>query len=107
MLTKDIGKNVSGIGVEQQRVKRTLDDQHKIVNNTSSNVRTIVDKQSSLVQSIATHYMKTRDQMFCQSKVQENAFSSSGKILLQLQRDVQDTASQTAQLMALEQSISG
>ncbi|KAL9135056.1 MAG: hypothetical protein Q9175_003762 [Cornicularia normoerica] len=99
-LTKVIGKDIFAQGVEQQRFKRTLDDQHKFVSHIRTDVHSIIGRQRSLAQSMTVENRKTRDQILLQGK-------DSGRTMTQLQANVQHTDSQIAVLMALERSMAG
>lgn len=99
-LTKVIGKDIFDQGVEQQRFKRTLDDQHKLVSHIRTDVNSIIGRQRSLAQSMTVENRKIGDQILLQGK-------DSDRTMTQLQANVQHTDSQIAVLMALERSMAG
>ncbi|CAD6571375.1 MAG: hypothetical protein ASARMPRED_004482 [Alectoria sarmentosa] len=104
-LTEGIGKNVFDQGVEQQRFKRTIDDQHKLVGKIRNDVHTIIGRQTSLAQSTTADYRKTRDQILHNGRDQEMFFRDSDETIAQLQADVKHTDTQVEMLMALEKSM--
>lgn len=107
-LIKGISDNILSLGIEQQRLKRISNDQHKIVNNTSTNLQTMMDNQTSLTESITIQYIKARDELLYQGKDQVAAIRASGETLLQVQAHAQNTASRIGdKLLTLQHSIVG
>ena len=99
-LIEAIGKDVSEQGIERRRFKRTLDDQHKLVNNTRTDVYSVISQQRSLGNVMTAENRKTRDQILHSER-------ESNRTVTQLQNDVQHTSSQVEVLLALERSIAG
>lgn len=99
-LIEGIGKDIFEQGIEQQRFKRTLDDQHKLVNNTRSSVYSVIGQQRSFRNLMTVESRKTRDQILHQGR-------DSSRTIAQLQTDVQHTNSQVQVLLALERSVVG
>lgn len=106
-LTKNLSKEIFGQGVEQQRFKRTLDDQHELVSSIRNDVHAINGRQRSLAQSMTAESRNTRDQISLQGRNQETAFRDSGRMIVQLQADVQHTDTQVEVLLALAESMAG
>ncbi|CAF9934941.1 MAG: hypothetical protein ALECFALPRED_006188 [Alectoria fallacina] len=104
-LTEGIGKNVFDQGFEQQRFKRTIDDQHKLVGKIRNDVHTIIGRQTSFAQSITADYRKTEDQILRHGRDQETFFRDSEETIAQLQADVKHTDTQVEMLIALERSM--
>ena len=99
-LTEGIGKDINEQGIERRRFKRTLDDQHKIVNNTRTDVYSVIRQQRSFGNLMTAENRKTRDQILHSER-------ESNRTTTQLQADVQHTSSQVEVLLALERSIAG
>ena len=106
-LTEAISKNVLDQGVEQQRFKRTIDDQRKFVNNMQGDVGTIMRRQRSLAQSLTEDHRNFRNQILLQGRHQEESFKNSGRTMIQMQANVQQINSQVEVLLALERSMAG
>ena len=99
-LMEGIGKDVIEQGIERRRFKRTLDDQHKLVNNTRTDVYSLIKQQRSFGNLMTAENRKTRDQILHSER-------ESNRTTTQLQNDVQHTSSQVEVLLALERSIAG
>ena len=97
-----MGKEISDQGVEQQRFKRTLDNQHKLVNNTRNDVQT---SNRSLAQSMTAEYRDTRNQVLIQGRDQKTAFRDARRTTSHLQADLEHCNSQVQALLALENSM--
>ena len=99
-LTEGIGKDINEQGIELRQFKRTLDDQHKLVDNTRTDVYSVIRQQRSLGNLMTAENRKTRDQILHSER-------ESSRTTTQLQADVQHTSSQVELLLALERSIAG
>ena len=99
-LIEGIGKDIIEQGVERRRFKRTLDDQHKLINNTHTDVYSVIRQQRSFGNLMTAENPKTRDQILHSER-------DSDRTTTQLQTNVQHTNSQVEVLLALERSIAG
>ena len=95
-----IGKDIFEQGIEQRRFKRTLDDQHKLVSNTRTDIYSVIGQQRSIRKLMTDESRKTRDQILRQ----ERDFS---RTTTQLQTNIQRTNSQVEVLLALQRSVAG
>ena len=96
-LMEGIGKDINEQGIERRRFERTSDDQHKLENNTRTDV---IRQQRSFANLMTAENRKTRDQILHTERV-------FNRTTTQLQTDVQHTSSQMEVLLALERSIAG
>ena len=95
-----IDKDISEQGIEQQRFKRTLDDQHKLVNNICTNVYSVIGQQRSIRNLMTTESWENRDEVLRQGR-------NFRQTTAQLQTNFQYTNSQVEVLLALETSVAG
>ena len=71
------------------------------VSSIRNDVHAINGRQRSLAQSMTAESRNTRDQISLQGRNQETAFRDSGRMIVQLQADVQHTDTQVEVLLAL------
>ena len=88
-LFEGFGKGISDQRVEQQRFKRTLDNQHKLVNNIRNDVHT---SNRSLAQSMTAEYRETRDQVLLQRRDQKTTLGDACRTISHLEADVEQSA---------------
>ena len=99
-LIEGIGKEIIEQGVERRRFKRTLDDQHKLVNNTHTDIYSVIRQQRSFSNFMTAENQRTRDQLLNQER-------DSHRTNTELQTNVQHINSQVEVLLALERSVAG
>ena len=106
-MTETMSTKVTEVSLQQQRVERTLKEQHDVAKWIYHDTQSMVGEQASMARSLAAQSTEIKDQVNVQGEEQGKAFAHQNSATMQINANVQNINAQIEALVALQQSFTG